>query len=118
MLKLAKRDFLKLTGLAIAEKLVPPWVWARTGEPSRSERKLVVVTFGGGCRFQEALAREGIRNTPRLAAPKPQGRFFSNCVNSGVLSHHNSTSTIVTGNCQRVDDCGFDRPPSPTALEH
>ncbi len=118
MLKLPKRDFLKLAGLAIAEKLVPPWVRARPAEPSHAERKLVVVTFGGGCRYQETFTPQGLRNIPRLAALKTEGRFFSNCVNSGVLSHYNSTSSIVTGNWQRVDDFGFDRAASPTVFEY
>jgi hypothetical protein len=38
-------------------------------------------------------------------------------VNSGVLSHFNSTASIVTGNWQRVDDFGFQPPASPTLFE-
>ena len=60
----------------------------------------------------------GRRNIPRLDSLQPEGRFFSNCVNSGVLSHYNSTSSIVTGNWQRVDDFGFDRAASPTIFEY
>ena len=56
MLRLAKRDFLKLAGLAIAEKLVPSWAWARPAEPTESDRKVIIVTFGGGCRYQETFA--------------------------------------------------------------
>ena len=59
---------------------------------------------------------------PRLSRPKvctisrgwsdlrPQGYFFKNCVNAGVLSHFNSTASILTGNWQRVDDFGFQPP--------
>ena len=107
MLRLAKRDFLKLAGLAIAEKLVPPRIWAQPAEPAASDRKVIIVTFGGGCRYQETFAPEGLRNVPRLVGLKENGRFFQNCVNDGVLSHYNSTSSIVTGNWQRVDDFGF-----------
>ena len=114
MLRLPKRYFLKLAGLAIAERVAPPWLRAR---PSHADRKLILVTFGGGCRYQETFAPEGLRNVPPLAALKPQGWFFANCVNSGVLSHYNSTSSIVTGNKQRVDDFGFDRAASPTIFE-
>ena len=113
-----KRDFLKLAGLAIAEKLVPPWLRGQRAEPSPAERKLIVVTFGGGCRYQETFAPEGLRNIPRLANLKAEGRFFARCVNDGVLSHYNSTSSIVTGNWQRVDDFGFDRAASPTVFEY
>jgi hypothetical protein len=35
-----------------------------------------------------------------------------------VLSHFNSTASIVTGNWQRVDDFGFERPASPTIFEY
>ena len=113
-----KRDFLKLAGLAIAEKLVPPWLRGQRAEPRPTERKLIVVTFGGGCRYQETFAPEGLRNIPRLANLKAEGRFFARCVNDGVLSHYNSTSSIVTGNWQRVDDFGFDRAASPTVFEY
>ena len=118
MFQLPKRTFLKLAGLAIAEKLVPPWMRAAPTDVAPSDRKLVVVTFGGGCRYQETFFQEGLRNIPRLAALKSEGRFFSNCVNNGVLSHYNATSSIVTGNWQRVDDFGFDRAASPTIFEY
>ncbi len=115
---LLKRDFLKLAGLAIAERMVPPRLRARPSERLASDRKLIIVTFGGGCRYQETFSPEGLRNIPRLAELKPQGRFFANCMNSGVLSHYNSTSSIVTGNWQRVDDFGFDQAASPTIFEY
>ncbi len=115
---LLKRDFLKLAGLAIAERMVPPRLRARPSEPLASDRKLIIVTFGGGCRYQETFSPEGLRNIPRLAELKQQGRFFANCMNSGVLSHYNSTSSIVTGNWQRVDDFGFDQAASPTIFEY
>lgn len=118
MLRLAKRDFLKLAGLAIAEKLVPSWAWARPAEPAESDRKVIIVTFGGGCRYQETFAAEGLRNIPRLVGLKDDGRFFRNCANDGVLSHYNSTSSIVTGNWQRVDDFGFGWAGSPTIFEY
>lgn len=117
MLGLSKRDFLSLAGLAIADRLVPSWLRAQRTHASKIERKLIIVTFGGGCRYQETFAPEGLRNIPRLAALKGEGRFFSNCVNHGVLSHYNSTSSIVTGNWQRVDDFGFQPAKSPTIFE-
>ncbi len=116
MLRLAKRDFLKLAGLAIADKLAP--AWARPAAAAGAGRKVIVVTFGGGCRYQETFAPEGLRNVPRLVGLKPGGRFFQNCVNDGVLSHYNSTSSIVTGNWQRVDDFGFGWAATPTVFEY
>jgi hypothetical protein len=38
-------------------------------------------------------------------------------VNAGVLSHFNSTASIVTGTWQRVDDFGFEPPAGPTLFE-
>ena len=78
MFRLPKRTFLKLAGLAIAERLVPPWVRAAPADVAQSDRKLVVVTFGGGCRYQETFSSDGLRNIPRLARLKAEGRFFSN----------------------------------------
>ena len=77
MPRLPKRDFLKLAGLAIAEELLPRRLWGRPAGDTLNDRKLILVTFGGGCRYQETFAPEGLRNIPRLASLKPQGRFFS-----------------------------------------
>ena len=41
-----------------------------------------------------------------LVAMRPESYFFNSCINSGVLSHFNSTASILTGNWQRVDDFG------------
>src|SRR5205807_9089501 len=82
-----------------------------------SGRKVIIVTFGGGVRYSETFSPDGLRNIPRLAELRPQGHFFRTCSNSGVLSHFNSTGSIVTGNWQRVDDFGFQPPASPTIFE-
>ncbi|MGH9629152.1 MAG: hypothetical protein ACRD7E_12585, partial [Bryobacteraceae bacterium] len=76
-----------------------------------------IVTFGGGVRYAETFAPEGFRNIPRLVALRPEGYFYRNCQNQGVLSHVNSTASICTGNWQRVDDFGFEPPSSPTLFE-
>ena len=112
-----KRQFLRLAGLAIAERIIPRRLLAQA-EPTESDRKLVIVTFGGGVRYSETFAPDGLHNIPRLRELQPEGMFFKNCVNSGVLSHYNSTSSIVTGNWQRVDDFGFARAQSPTLFEY
>lgn len=117
MLSFTKRQFLRLAGLLIADRIIPRHLLAQA-EPTESDRKLVIVTFGGGVRYAETFAPDGLRNIPRLRELQPQGMFFKNCVNSGVLSHYNSTSSIVTGNWQRVDDFGFARAQSPTLFEY
>ncbi len=116
MFSLSKRSFLKLAGLAIADKLTPRRLFG--GGEGKAPRKLIIVTFGGGVRYAETFADAAQRNIPRLRDLKPEGMFFKRCVNAGVLSHYNSTSSIVTGNWQRVDDFGFDRAVSPTLFEY
>ena len=118
MLSLSKRQFLRVAGLAIADRVVPRWLWARPAEPSNTPRKVIIVTFGGGVRYAETFSPEGVRNIPRLNDLKPQGLFFQDCLNTGVLSHFNSTASIVTGQWQRVDDFGFEHPASPTIFEY
>jgi hypothetical protein len=116
MLSLSKRQFLRLAGLAIADRILPRWLWARPAEPAAG-RKLIIVTFGGGVRYAETFTPEGLKNIPHLAALKPGGLFYQNCFNKGVLSHYNSTASILTGQWQRVDDFGFERPASATIFE-
>jgi hypothetical protein len=108
---LSKRDFLRAAGLTVASR-VPTQAF----EPSK-DRKVIIVTFGGGVRYAETFAPEGLVNIPRLAELKAQGFFYRDCRNLGVLSHFNSTASIVTGNWQRVDDFGFQPPASPTLFE-
>ena len=117
MFPLSKRQFLKLAGLSIADQVAPQNLWGRPAE-SEPPRKVILVTFGGGVRYAETFAPEGLHNIPRLRDLKSEGLFFHTCVNAGVLSHYNSTSSIVTGNWQRVDDFGFDRALSPTLFEY
>jgi hypothetical protein len=118
MLGFSKRQFLRLAGLAIADRVVPRRLAGRPAEPSNAQRKVIIVTFGGGVRYAETFSPQGLRNIPHLRDLKPQGMFFQNCHNNGVLSHYNSTSSILTGQWQRVDDFGLDRPSSPTLFEY
>ena len=115
MFSLTKRRFVQLAGLSIANRILPGWL---QGAAKRSDsRKVIIVTFGGGVRYSETFAPEGLHNIPRLVELRPQGYFFKNCINAGVLSHFNSTASIVTGNWQRVDDFGFQPPAGPTLFE-
>lgn len=114
------RDFLKLAGLSIAQKILPPALlnlWAQAAEAQAKGRKVIIVTFGGGVRTEETFSPAGLRNIPRLASLRPEGFFYHTCLNAGVLSHFNSTGSIVTGNWQRVDDFGFEAPASATIFE-
>ena len=118
MRSLSKRRFLQLAGLSISNRILPGWLRAQEPAGRGAANKVIVVTFGGGVRYSETFAPEGLHNIPRLTAMRPEGHFFRSCVNSGVLSHFNSTASILTGNWQRVDDFGFQPPAGPTLFEH
>ena len=117
MVRLSKRRFVQLAGLSIANRIVPAPLRGQEPPAARPTNKVIIVTFGGGVRYSETFAPEGLRNIPRLVELRPHGHFFQNCVNSGVLSHFNSTASILTGNWQRVDDFGFQPPAGPTLFE-
>ena len=113
---LSKRRFLQLAGLSIANRVLPAWC-RPASKPGDQARKVIIVTFGGGVRYAETFTPEGERNIPRLVGMRPSGHFFKTCTNAGVLSHFNSTASILTGNWQRVDDFGFQPPSGPTIFE-
>lgn len=117
MLGLTKRRFVQLAALSIANRILPAWAWQRAAPRADTGRKLIIVTFGGGVRYAETFTPEGERNIPRLVELRPSGYFYKTCINSGVLSHFNSTASIVSGNWQRVDDFGFQPPAGPTIFE-
>jgi hypothetical protein len=112
-----KRRFVQLAGLSIAHRVLPAWAWQQRRNGGTDGHKLIIVTFGGGVRYAETFTAEGERNIPRLVELRPSGYFYKNCVNAGVLSHFNSTASILTGNWQRVDDFGFQPPAGPTIFE-
>lgn len=109
---ISKRRFLQAAGLTVANQIL-----AAPAEPKTDAQKVIIVTFGGGVRYAETFSPEGIRNIPNLERLRSNGFFFRNCQNNGVLSHFNSTASIVTGNWQRVDDFGFQPPASETIFE-
>jgi len=113
---ISKRRFLQLAGLSISDRILPS-LSAAEPAASRADNKVILVTFGGGVRYSETFAPEGLHNIPRLVGLRPQGHFFRSCINAGVLSHFNSTASIVTGNWQRVDDFGFQPPAGATLFE-
>lgn len=115
MFELSKRRFVQLAGLSIANRILPNRLEARPR--AQAARKVIIVTFGGGVRYSETFAPEGLRNIPHLAQMQSGGLFFKTCINSGVLSHFNSTASIITGNWQRVDDFGLQAPAGPTIFE-
>lgn len=118
MFRISKRGFLQVAGLSIANRILPAHLFAAKEPLQNGGRKVIIVTFGGGVRYSETFAPDGLHNIPRLAELRPRGHFFRTCRNQGVLSHFNSTASILTGNWQRVDDFGQQPPASPTVFEY
>ena len=114
-----KRAFLRAAGLLLAEgvfqkRLAGKWV-AGSKAPAQ---KIVLVIFGG-VRHAETFSPQGLVNIPHLAKDLlPQGLFYPQVRNEGVTAHFNATSSIFTGNWQRVDDWGKLPPTTPTFFEY
>jgi len=114
-----RRSFLKLAASFIAEHLLPRPVFARkAAEAQRLRHRVIVVTFGGGARFQDTFAPEGWVNIPHLTSDLlPQGLFYPVARNDGLTGHFNSSSALLTGRWQNVDSFGSEPPASPTVFE-
>jgi hypothetical protein len=85
----------------------------------RKGRKVVIVTFGGGARDSETFALEGQRNIPHLLGELiPQGTFFTQVVNRGILGHYVATASIATGVYETFNNFAANPPGSPTIFEY
>lgn len=115
----SKRSFLQAAGLLVADSLLPRRLSAgRSGKAGGSGHKIVLTIFGG-VRKQETFSPEGFENIPHMAQDLgPQSLFYLNTRNEGVTAHFNATSSILSGNWQRVDDWGKLAPSSPTLFEY
>jgi hypothetical protein len=70
-------------------------------------------------RRAETFSADGLENIPHLSRDLlPQAVFYDRIRNEGVTAHFNATSSILTGNWQRVDDWGKLAPTTPTVFEH
>jgi len=115
-----RRHFLQVAAAFIAEHFLPRRIFARTAKDyARPDHRVMIVTFGGGARFQDTFAPEGWANIPHLASELlPQGLFYPVARNEGLTGHFNSTSALLTGRWQNVDSFGSEPPGSPTAFEY
>lgn len=115
-----RRDFLRVAAAFIAEHLLPRRARARSlGDYKKPDSHVIIVTFGGGTRFQDTLAPEGWQNIPRLTQDLiPQGLLYPTALNQGITGHFNSTASLVTGNWQNVDSFGREKPSTPTLFEY
>ncbi len=81
--------------------------------------KLIVVTFGGGARDDETFSELGQANIPHLMHTlAPQGTFFPQVVNRGILGHYVATAGIATGTYQTFDNFIAQHPSAPTLFEY
>src|SRR5207247_3022013 len=77
VLMLSKRRFVQLAGLSIANRILPSGPRA---QGLKRAGRVIIVTFGGGVRYSETFAPEGLRNIPRLVERRTGGHFFHPCV--------------------------------------
>src|SRR6516165_5594204 len=115
----SRREFLKdAAGLTLASGLLPGGLLARSGVLER-DRKVVVITFGGGARDQETFAPEGQENIPHLMKELiPQSSFFTQVVNRGILGHYVATASLATGAYETFNNFAAVSPDSPTVFEY
>src|SRR3989440_9857394 len=114
-----RREFLRdAVGLALGSTLLPSRLLARSGV-AQKDRKVVVITFGGGARDQETFAPEGQENIPNLLKELiPQSSFFTQVVNRGILGHYVATASLATGVYETINNFASLPPESPTIFEY
>ena len=99
----------------MADWWLPRRLFAQKTKPGR---RVIVVTFGGGVRYEDTLAPEGWVNIPHLTSDLvPQGLVYPVARHEGLTGHFNSTGALVTGSRQNVDAYGSEAPVTPTIFE-
>jgi len=116
-LSFSRREFLRTaTGACVAS--------AMTRSPLRAAqlpktRKAVVVTFGGGARDDETFMPDGQENIPHLLSELvPQGTFFTQVVNRGILGHYVANASLATGAYETINNFVAAPPRNPTVFEY
>jgi hypothetical protein len=112
----SRREFLRAAGLTLGSALSrSPFRAARVAK----EKKVVVVTFGGGARDQETFAPEGQENIPNMMRELiPRAAFFTQVVNRGILGHYVATASLATGAYETINNFAATAPENPTAFEY
>jgi predicted esterase len=83
----------------------------RIAAPRKPERRVIVVTFGGGVRYEDTLAPEGWVNIPHLASELvPQGLVYPVARHEGLTGHFNSTARWSPAQGRTSTPTGAKRP--------
>src|SRR5262247_3927054 len=117
-MRFQRRDALRIMAACMADWWLPHHLFAERAPSKKPERRVIVVTFGGGVRYEDTLAPEGWVNIPHLAKELvPQGLVYPSARHEGLTGHFNSTGALVTGSRQNVDAYGSEAPVTPTIFE-
>jgi hypothetical protein len=114
----SRREFLRAaTGASVAGTLLSSAAGRAMALPGK--RKVVVVTFGGGARDEETFMIGGQQNIPHLMGELlPQGTFFTQVVNHGILGHYVATASLATGVYETFNNFATVPPSNPTVFEY
>jgi len=114
-----RREFLRTAaGVTLGASISPAGSVFRAPAFAK-DKKVVVITFGGGARDQETFAPEGQENIPHLMRELiPQASFFTQVVNKGILGHYVATASLATGVYETFNNFAATPPESPTVFEY
>ena len=113
-----RREFLRdATGIALGTAALGSRFARAVALPKN--KKVVVITFGGGARDQETFAPEGQENVPNMLRDLiPRSTFFTQVVNHGILGHYVATASLATGAYETVNNFASLPPENPTVFEY
>jgi hypothetical protein len=113
-----RREFLRdATGIALGTAALRSGLARAAILPKN--KKVVVITFGGGARDQETFAPEGQENVPNMLRELiPRSTFFTQVVNQGILGHYVATASLATGAYETINNFASLPPENPTVFEY
>ena len=115
---LDRRTFLRAAAGVAAASALSGFAPLRAMNLPRGQ-KVVVVTFGGGARDEETFGPEGQQNIPcMLGELIPQGTFFTQVINRGILGHYVATASLATGAYETLNNFALTPPHNPTVFEY
>jgi hypothetical protein len=114
----SRREFLRdAAGLALGSALLRSPVAQAAKLPK--QKKVIVVTFGGGARDQETFAPQGQENVRHMMTELiPRASFFTQVVNRGILGHYVATASLATGVYETINNFASVPPENPTIFEY